>query len=88
MFLDQNIDEKMYFFEVAIKKSNPDWVHLPVSPEKSENPTSGNASRAFFLLFFTGYIYTHILQDTFTHTMTSHMGCCNHKNAQEGIGAT
>ena len=34
MFLDQKIDEKMYFFEVAIKKSNPDWVHLPVSPKK------------------------------------------------------
>ena len=53
MFLDEKIDEKMYLFEVAIKKSNPDWVHLPVLPKKSENPTSGSASRAFFLLFFT-----------------------------------
>ena len=44
MFLDQKIDEKMYFFEVAIKNSNPDWVRLPVLPKKAENPTSGSAS--------------------------------------------
>ena len=88
MFLDQKINEKKYFFEVAKKKSNCDWVNFPVLPEKSENPTSGSASRAFFLLF---------LEDTFTHTFYRiHLhtqwhriwGAAITKNAQEGIGDT
>ena len=51
IFLGQKIDEKMYFFEVAIKNQIGLGAFTGFAEKKSENPTSGSASRAFFLMF-------------------------------------